>query len=157
MKKILTAIYRYLKTLLAPMDPILETTVRGDTVLMGWTQSPEEELRKKLASQKAKSINMARGWLYCFEGANRGEVYPLSQENLIIGLNTKSDICLTPSGFPKNFHLRVLSQKTIEVVAEKGSYFKLNHKDVDRSEIIDYDLIEIEGNKLLFLENAGLQ
>jgi hypothetical protein len=138
------------KTFFQRKSPVTGYSSNGFGILRGWGHAPEEdyiELAKREWEQRQIFPRLA---LYGIDGPHRGELIPLPRASELIGTDTDATTVITPRGLLRE-RFRLVQGDEPRLIAETGQIFTLNGREQTESQLIDYDELEILGNKFLVL------
>lgn len=152
----------YLITLIRPQDPIVSKCEKSHTLLKGWPRCPECMLISQVAEKdRKKSIALNQpphASLYCYEGPHQGRFFSLPQTIVQIGAQTGNTMVLTPGASHElNSHYQLLFQSAPKLNASAIQSFRLNGIPTQSGTLVDFDEIDLLGNKFIFLDHASLK
>lgn len=130
----------------------------GHLIMDGWTAVPEEKIIRgqEIATQKGRKP--ARVALYGIHGPHAGECFALGKSVELLGREADCSVVLTPLDATQGGRCRLFINGVVRMLAETGSYFKINNVETEQAELFDYDEIECLGNRFLVLvspQNEG--
>lgn len=126
----------------------------GHAVLEGWDKSPDEEILQGLNALKNRRVNHPRLFLYGISGPHQGEVFALGRGRERLSKDMEATVVLTPATRGEGAY-QMLINGHITLTSDAGSYFRLNGREEESSEVYDYDEIDLMGNRFLMLEVNG--
>lgn len=143
----------FVKALFRPRGPVAAHSVNGHAVLTGWDRVPEEDLIGSLAKQRqVDALTTPRLALYGYGGPHAGEVFFLAKPLETIARHSSADVVVTPERSRGKELYRVQLNGNAVMTAEQGATFKINGAVETRSELFDYDEVEMFDNRFLVLD-----
>lgn len=150
-KGLMAALVAFLMTLFRRTGRIQGLSPNGHVLMEGWSAAPEENLVRRLELQRERSTRPSRVTLYGLEGNHAGESFSLAQSVELIGKEVDCSLVLTPMENVPPQRCRLFINGVIRMLADTGSYFKVNGMETEHAELFDYDEIECLGNRFLVL------
>jgi len=157
-RKIMTcfrATLGFLRMLFRPRAKVVAFSPNGHEILEGWDVCPEEKIIAEGIRTAQVQRPIARVALFCYEGANVGELFLLGKTLERIGKDVDSDIVLTPADPSSTEGFRVLINGVVTLMADPGAHFKLNGREEEKTELLDYDELELMNNRFVVLSCRG--
>ncbi|MBY0371476.1 hypothetical protein K2X33_12365, partial [bacterium] len=97
----------------------------------------------------------AHGVLYCHEGTHQGELFFLRQGRNRIASDSAADVVLTPKEGASGADFEALCDGAVELVGTAPNPYLLNGRAEYRASLVDYDELEICGNRFVYLAVGG--
>lgn len=126
-------------------------SANGHVIMDGWPFSPQEEVIRKFQVEKSTPHRGSRVTLYGLAGSHAGEYFPLANSVELLGTESECSLVLTPVASAHHQRYRLFINGVVRMLAENGSYFRLNGTETEQAELFDYDEIEVLGNRMLVL------
>ena len=152
MVHIIKAVGVFFKTLFQPFVPVASFSENGHGIVVGWEDSPEEGHIERSMAIRELPEGTARLGLYCVEGPHVGELFFLRRKRETIGKSLNHTVVLTPRAGAESRTYTVLVNGEVSLLAETGRFFRLNGTEHCKSDLYDYDEIELLGNRFLVLD-----
>ncbi len=145
------ALGAYLKAWVVALDPAKGRSENGHVLLQGWKGVPEEEILHAFEKRRALRARSAACALYAFEGPHQGEVQFVPRGKSFLGLAANDGLTLTPGPGRPAEDLR-LSTGHPCYLESKEVAFKVNGQETQSTALFDFDEVEVNGNKFLYLD-----
>lgn len=146
----------FTKTLLGPRDPVTKNCAFGITQLEGWTEAPEIRVVKESAAhtQVVKRLP-ALGVLYCYAGPHAGDTFFLSEKRNRVAQDATAQIVLTPAADHSAASYELLCKEDAELIGIAPHPFYLNGRPEYQARLVDYDEVDLCGNRFIYLALGG--
>ncbi len=145
------ASFGFLRMMVRARDKVISISANGHTVLEGWEHCPEENIIREARTSDKPPVERYRTALFCYAGAHAGEIFLLGRSLERIAKDVDADLILTPSDLNSTEGFRVLINGVVNLMADPGAHFKLNGREEEKSELLDYDEVELMGNHFVVL------
>lgn len=151
------AIGRYFVELFRPKEDVVAMSDHGHPILQDWEYSPEERLLQELEQCLKQRKCTPRMALFGCSGPHAGHVFFVTRTSEVIGPASQDDIVLTPALGASHGRFRASVGDEIELLSLDGVEFSLNGRSRLTAALVDYDELEIMGNRFIVLEIDGLR
>lgn len=141
----------FFRTLFAPKMPIKKYSPNGHPILEGWTHSPEEKIIEKAIDARNFQKGRARLALYCYMGPHKGELLILDRNLETFGRDASNSKVITSDALEETTQYTIFQNGVSKLIAPSGQFFKVNGIEEQRSNLYDFDEIELLGNRFLAL------
>jgi hypothetical protein len=140
-----------LKMLVCARAKRIELSPNGHEVLEGWAYSPDEKIIALAEAKVQSRLGAGNSALYCFEGKHKGELFLLKASSERLGCDVGASLILTPSNDAAGGSFRMLTKGKLTLTSETAVPFLLNGREEHRSELFDYDEVEMLGNRFVVM------
>lgn len=152
-ERLIKAIWAFLKALLKPGDLVEQSCPRGHAMLLGWTECPDcRWIERAYAEQRKRTKSPIRALLFCYQGSHRGQLLSLSGREETFGYCFHYSKVLTRE-FPdlgESYRIS-LSQPSV-LFSDSALPFRVNGTEFWKETLLDYDELELLGNRFLMLD-----
>lgn len=153
MWKYIKASWAFTKTLLRPLDPIQGWCRKGHTQLKGWDRCPDCDWIELAQRSIYKRRNIKpRLLFYGIRGPHSGGLISLGGREEKIGLSVLDSKIISPAVGHENGEYRLIFEDSSFLLSENSHPFRTNDRESWKEAILDYDEVEISGNRFLALD-----